>query len=404
MAIPNIMNPAIICPNCKHKFSPDEAFSHELEEKLKLSLRDEFNQKYLTEKKKLEEKIGEESGRELKLLQEQLSKQKQELDRAREFELDLRKKTRELEEKEKNLELEKQRQIDEERKKIQEKTELEMIEKYHLKEKEKDSIIESLKKSLEEAQRKANQGSQQLQGEVLELELEEFLKKEFPADEIKPVAKGIRGADVLQIVRDSMGREAGIIVWESKRTKNWAEGWTQKLKDDLRTSKADAAVLVSQVLPGDIKYFGPKDGIYITNFDCLLSVATMIRLYIIREHQTKKSVVGKNEKMEMMYNYLSGNEFRGRVEAIVEAFSQMKEDLEKEKRMYSQIWAKREKQIERVINSTLGMHGDLQGLMGASLPEIKSLEISTVETFTEADSTKIYTQSTLMAGEEKDSE
>ena len=236
-----------------------------------------------------------------------------------------------------------------------------------------------MKKKIEELQQKANLTSQQLQGEVLELELEEFLKKEFPLDEILPVAKGVRGADVLQKVKDQMGREVGTIIWESKRTKNWTEEWVSKLKDDMRASGADVAILVSSVLPAGIKYFGPKDGIFVTSFDCILGVSAQIRLALVKENQIKGSVVGKNEKMEVLWNYLSSNQFSQKIEAIVEAFSAMREDLEREKRAFTQIWSKREKQIERVINNTVGFHGELQGLMGASLPQIKSAELDGFE-------------------------
>lgn len=376
----------VTCPKCQHKFSIDDALVPQIAE-----AKEEFRQKMIAWQKETSEKIQKnteerlkkeilkENEQELKILKEQNIKQAEELAKTKELELEIRKEKNKLDEEKKDFELKVQRQLDEERKNIQEKTETELNEKFHLREKDKDQMIESLKKSLDEAQRKANQGSQQMQGEVLELELEELLRKTFPLDEILPVGKGINGADVIQKVRGITGQICGTIIWESKRTKNWTEGWVLKLKDDLRSAKGDVAVLVSAVLPSEVNKFGPRDGIYITNFESFLSVAALLRIALIDQNKTKLSVVGKNEKMEAVYNYLSGNEFRQRVEAIVESFSGMQSDLEKEKRMYTQIWAKREKQIQRVLENTVGMHGDLQGLMGTSLQQLPSLEIEVEE-------------------------
>lgn len=395
----------IICPKCSNQISIDEALGHQLEESLKKEFavqrekerqeerekvrawqekkEKEFEEQQRATRQKIEEdikkKIQEESAADQKFLKEELEenkvRNKKLMDQLTEMTRELRNVRQEKEE----AKLEMEKKLSEEQEKIRQKAEQETLEKSHLQLKEKEQVIESLKRSLEEAQRKAAQGSQQLQGEVLELELEEYLKKEFPMDDITPVAKGIRGADVLQSVHDTMGRVCGTIIWESKRTKNWSEEWVSKLKDDMRTSGSDVAILVSEVLPQGIKYFGPKDGIFVTCFDCLLGVSSQIRLALIKENQIKGSVVGKNEKMEVLWNYLSSNQFTQKVEAIVEAFSIMKEDLEREKRVYNQLWAKREKQIERVINNTVGMHGDLQGLMGASLPQIKSLDFDNFE-------------------------
>lgn len=365
-----------ICPNCKEKISIDAALKSQLEDQIKQNLRDEYNQKWIEEKKKLELSSDEKSKKEKEFLEEEIKKQKEELDKAREFELELRKKTQELEEKEKNLELEKQRQIDEERQKIQEKTEKEVEEKFHLKEKEKEQIIESLKKSLEEAQRKANQGSQQMQGEVMELELEEILKREFPIDEILPVGKGVRGADVVQIIKDRIGKEVGKIVWESKRTKAFGGDWIEKLKEDMRSAKADMAVLVSSVLPQEINIFGFKDGVYITNFEAFLSIAGMLRKSILDLSVTKALSVGKNEKIEALYSYITSPEFAQKIDSMLETYSGMLSTLEKEKMLTQKIWAQREKEIERLRANTLTIHGSFSGLIEEPLSEVKSLEFS----------------------------
>lgn len=350
---------SFVCPKCKEKISIDEALKSQLEDKIRQDLRGEYNKKWQDLQKEQNE---------------QLEKQKKEIDTFRENELALRKKTQELEEKEKNLELEKERQIDEERKKIREKTESEMEEKYHLKEKEKEQIIESLKKSLEDAQRKANQGSQQMQGEVLELELEEILKREFPVDEILPVGKGTRGADVVQVVNDKIGKTAGKIVWESKRTKAFGGDWIEKLKEDLRGEKADIAVLVSSVLPSDINLFGFKDGVYIASFEAFLAVAQMLRKSLVDLSVTKALSVGKNEKIEALYTYITSSEFAQKIDSMLETYSGMQKTLEKEKMITQKIWAQREKEIERLKTNTLMIHGSFSGLIEEKMPEVKSLE------------------------------
>jgi hypothetical protein len=223
--------------------------------------------------------------------------------------------------------------------------------------------------------RKLEQGSQQTQGEVLELEIEQMLRQSFPHDDISPVAKGVRGADVLQVVKNNFGQECGTIVWELKRTKAWSNEWITKLKDDQRNIKADVAIIISQVLPPDIKSFGNKDGVMIGNYESIMALAGLLRGHLIDINSVKLVSVGKAEKMEILYNYLAGNEFKMRVEAIVEAFTAMQDDIEREKRWFTAKWAKQEKYIRKVIDNTVGMHGDLQGIMGKSLGEIKGLEM-----------------------------
>jgi hypothetical protein len=233
-------------------------------------------------------------------------------------------------------------------------------------------------KANEEMRRKLQQGSQQTQGEVLELELESQLKSEFPLDDITPVAKGVRGADILQVVKNQQGRVIGSILWELKNAQ-WSEKWLEKLRDDQRQSKADLAVLVSINMPPDITTFGMRDGVWISCRPTCIALAQALRIQMMRVYATQQSAVGKNEKMEVLYTYLSGFEFKQRVEAIVEAFSSLQDDIEKEKRWFNSKWAKQEKQIRKVIDQTIGMHGDLQGIMGASLPEIKQLQIEAPE-------------------------
>lgn len=369
----------ILCPKCRTEISLNEALSGKLGEAYEKQLEEEKRKLWKIAQEKAEEKITARLGQEAKELKVELEEKSKLLDEARKFEADLRRKTRELEEKEKNLELEKERQLDEERKKIQEKTETEVTEKFHLKEREKDSIIESLKKSLEDATRRANQGSQQLQGEVLELELEEVIRREFPVDRVTEVGKGKFGADILQVVKNNLGQECGKIIWESKRTKNFEEGWIDKLKVDLREAKADMAILVCTSLPKDIRVFGRRNGIYITGFESLLPVAQVLRESLISLTQMKALSVGKNERIESLYRYITSSEFAQKIESMMETFSSMNNTLEKEKTAMQRIWAQREKEIDRLKTNTLTIHGSLSGLIEEPLGEVAGFNFPDIE-------------------------
>jgi hypothetical protein len=365
----------ITCPNCGEVIELSEAISHDIETRLKQRYEKEIGKI----QKSLEEKAKKEAQELVNLktsdLKEQLKEKTKNLAEAQKHELELRKKQRELEEKEEKLELELSRKIDDERQKIIEKASQGFEEKHRLKDAEKDKQLNDMKTQIDELKRKAEQGSQQMQGEVLELELEESLKEEFPFDDIEPVAKGTRGGDIIQIVKTQSGRICGKILWETKRTKTWSDSWIQKLKDDQREAKADMAILASESLPKGFHHFRQISGVWVTDILSAVSLALALRVVLIQVAREREVQVGKKEKMEIAYNYLTGQEFRNRVEAIVESFIAMKEDLEAERRAMQKIWSKREKQIERVISNTAGMHGDLQEIAGASLPAIKTLKL-----------------------------
>jgi hypothetical protein len=229
-------------------------------------------------------------------------------------------------------------------------------------------------RQIEDLKRKAEQGSQQTQGEVQELELEKELAALFPYDNVQPVPKGMQGADVVQEVISNSGNRCGSIIWESKRTKSWSDGWIAKLKDDQRTARADVAIIVTQSLPKDMRTFGYVDGVWVTDYTCFYGLALAMRQKITELAFTKSMAASKNEKADVLFHYLTGVEFRQRVEAIVEAFSDMKTELDKEKRMFERSWSKREKQLQSVILNTAGMYGDLQGLIGSSMQTIPALE------------------------------
>lgn len=324
--------------------------------------------------KEVKEQVKADVALELQDAKNQLAEKDERLKEAQEAELKLRKQTRELEERKKAFELEMTRKLDKEREAIKEEATKVVLEEYHLRDAEKDKKLQDAIKANEELRRKLQQGSQQSQGEVLELELEELLRANFPLDQIEPVPKGVNGADVIQKIYSQAGQYCGTIVWESKRTKSWSDGWISKLKDDQREVRADIAILISEALPKDIKSFAFKSGVWVADYSSILGLATAVRMNIMQVAVTKSSIVGKNEKMEVIYNYLLGPEFRQKVEAIVESFIAMQKDLHDEKRAFVKRWAQREKQIERVINNTSGMYGDLQGLIGSSMGSIPALE------------------------------
>jgi Uncharacterized protein conserved in bacteria len=261
------------------------------------------------------------------------------------------------------------------RQNIAEKVARESEENHKFKDAEKDKQLAEMRTQIEELKRKAEQGSQQTQGEVLELELEHLLKEDFPFDEILPVSKGVKGGDVIQIVKTQSGRVCGKILWETKRTKSWSDGWIQKVKDDQREAKADLSVIVSEVLPKGFHHFRQIDGVWVTDIPSALSLSLALRVALIQVTKAQDIQTGKEEKMEIVYNYLTGVEFRNRVQAIVESFVAMKKDLDAEKRAITAAWSKREKQIERVVLNIAGMHGDLEGIVGGSLPAVKMLEL-----------------------------
>ncbi|MEZ5920522.1 MAG: DUF2130 domain-containing protein [Parvularculaceae bacterium] len=261
------------------------------------------------------------------------------------------------------------------RKKAKAETEAEI----GLKVSEKEEQIASMKRQIEELKRKAEQGSQQLQGEVLELELETLLQSKFPVDTIEPVAKGEFGGDVLHRVTGPSEQACGTILWESKRTKNWSDGWLAKLRGDQRAAKAEISVLVSVALPKEIETFGHLNGVWITAPAFAIPLVIALRQSLIEISLARQSQEGQQTKMELVYDYLTGPRFRQRVEAIVEKFSDMQADLNRERKSMMRLWAKREAQIQAVIESTVGMYGDLQGIAGSAIQEIEGLELPQIE-------------------------
>ncbi|MCA1563664.1 MAG: DUF2130 domain-containing protein [Acidobacteria bacterium] len=318
------------------------------------------------------------TSQELAALKEQLTDQAKELDEARRTELSMRKRERELERKQQDLELTIARTLDEECTRIVAETQQQMTEAHRLKDAEKERQLSDMRRQIEDLKRKAEQGSQQLQGEAGECELETTLRMNFAWDEITPVAQGIRGADLHQVVFDTRGAKCGAILWECKNAKNWSDGWIAKLKEDQRALRAEIAVLVTASLPKVRGRFALIDGVLVTDFACAAPLAAVLRANLLQIAQARSAVMNKEEKLELLYRYLSGVEFRQRVEAIVDSFGRMREDLDQERRAAERQWAKRSKQIDAVTFNICGMYGDLQGLV-PSLPSIARLELPAPE-------------------------
>jgi hypothetical protein len=325
--------------------------------------------------KQIQEQAARASSKEMEALQQALQSKNAAMDEARTREIALLKEKAVLEEKRKNMELDYQRKLTGERQQL----EKQLIEKYageaDLKLKERDKQIEDLRKSLADAKRKSEQGSMETQGEALELDLEANLNSHFPHDDIAPVPKGIRGADVIQTVHNESMVDCGSIIWETKNTKAWNSAWVDKLKDDQRAIGANLAVLVSRELPDGIKTFAHVDGVWVVSLASYIPLAMALRQQLVQVTFARSASEGKSEKMEMVYEYLSGDAFRHKVEAIVETFVGMQEQLNKEKRAYARLWKEREKQIERIIENTAGMYGDVRGLIGSAVPEIQALTL-----------------------------
>jgi hypothetical protein len=374
----SVADPAIQCPGCGRTIPISEAIAARIRQEVEASLREEHDRNLRGAVEQARAQTQAQFERTVADLSNQVAEQRRKADEAQNRELALLKRTREMEERERGLDLEVARRVDVEKKQVEEELRRIAAEHYSLKLKEKDSQIDDLKALLEEARRKSEQGSQERQGEVLELDLEEALEHTFPQDVIRPVPKGIRGADLIQEVRDAALQPCGTIIWESKNTRQWSQSWLQKLKDDQRAAGASLAILVSVALPEEVRSFGLADGVWVSSVSCYLALAMALREQLIRVAFARKAGQGMHEKMESLYAYLSGDEFRQRVEASVETFRVMQDQLARERRAMEKLWKEREKQIERLVVNTVGMYGSIRGIIGAKLPEIPALDLESI--------------------------
>jgi hypothetical protein len=376
---------SIACPSCGGKIPLTRALRAEIESTLKDQFearereireacdrqRDADLQQAWKEAASLAEK---QLGDELLGLREQVTEQTRRLEEARRLELAMRRRERDLEHRQQDLELTVARQLAEERGRLIAETQTRADEAHRLKDAEKERQLAEMRRQIEDLRRRAEQGSQQLQGEAGEGELESLLRNAFPGDEIAGIAQGVRGADVHQVVLDARGRRSGAILWECKNARHWSDTWITKLKADQRALRADVAVLVSATLPRGCSRFALVDGVVVSDFASAAALGSVLRVNLLQLAQARTASVHKEEKLELLYRYLSGTDFRQRVEAVVEAFAEMRQELEQERRAAERQWARRARQIDAVTFNVAGMYGDLQGLVPA-LPPIALLEL-----------------------------
>jgi len=380
------VEPTITCPNCRSEIKLTESLAAPLLE----SIREQYERRLADRDAEIRKAItAEEAGRararvveeleartrEIEDLKERDQQQREKLARAQEAQAEFLRKERGLEEKERELDLTIERRVHEEAVALREKVRSEVAEDMRFKLSEKDLVLDGMKKQLDEMKRRMEQGSQQLQGELLELELESLLGARFPHDTIVPVPKGEFGGDVLQRVCGPNAQDCGTILWESKRTKNWSDSWLPKLKKDQRDARAEIAVLISTALPKGVDGIGEVDSVWVASPRFAAPLAALLRAMLIEVASIKISGQGMQTKTELVYAYLTGPRFRQRVQAMSEAFTAMEDDLRAEKKTMLKQWAKRETQIECVLSATVGMYGDLQGIAGRTLPEIEGLAL-----------------------------
>ena len=393
----------IKCPKCSHEFPLETALNDELRESIEkekqelriqmtahLKKKDEELQRKENEwkveqekkEKELQQKIeanlrksiNTDFENQIAFLQQNNKDSEEKLKLSRQKELEFLKKEQKLLSKEKEMDLQLQRQLIEERNKLSDIIRKEEADRTAIKEtdylmklKEKDEKIEAIQRKTEEMQKRIEQGSMQTQGEVQELLLEELLKAAFPFDIISEVGKGVRGADCIQTVRNNLGQECGKIIFESKRTNNFANDWIEKLKADMRSQGADVAVIVTNVLPKEMDRFGEKDGVWICSFAEVKAIVHMLRDGIIKMSSALKSQENRGDKMHLLYDYLTSHEFAGQWQAIREGFMNMKLSIQRERDAMEKLWKAREKQLEKVLLSAAHVRGSIEGISGTEV-------------------------------------
>ncbi len=339
------------------------------------------------EKVEIEQRAAErgraEATTRLKALEDALAEKDTKLKAAQDAELEARRMRNEVEEAKREIELTVTRRVDEERNKVREQTLKERDETYRLQLADKEGQMQAMRETIEELRRKGNSGSQQLAGDVLEVDLVQVLQQTFPGDTFERVPKGLRGGDVVHTVRNAGGQACGRILWESKRTKNWSDTWLPKLREDQRNAKCELAALVTECLPEDVTHFEQLERVWVTGLPTVVPMAAALRHALIETATTRRALAGADSKKDLVYAYLTGSEFRGRVRSLVEAMTELRADLDRERRLMNKQWASREKQIVRVELSMVGMYGDLEGILGASLPSVDGLVLPEIEGPTE---------------------
>jgi hypothetical protein len=403
-------NSTIKCPNCQHEFPIGNALAQEIENEIRGKYLKRYNEDKLKveaekaqlakeaeqirlqaenqeviladrlrlAKAQLEQEAVKKAASEVQLQMEQLNKdlteKEQKLKESRVKELELLQKEKQIREREESLKLDLEKQLMERQKEIEDRVKKMESERSDLKIKELEKKLSDQVELAETMRRKAEQGSMQLQGEVLELALEDLLRTAFPFDTIEEVAKGVRGADCLQQVRDQLGQPCGKIIYESKRTKAFTLEWIEKLKRDMRAQQADIAVIVTEVLPRDMDSFGFKDGVWVCRFSEVKPLAFLLRDSLVKIHTALVSQENKGDKMQMLYDYLTANEFRQNIEAVVEGFMALRKGIISEKMQMEKIWKEREKQLDKVLLNTTQFYGSIKGIAGNAVGDLKMLE------------------------------
>lgn len=316
----------------------------------------------------------ERQARELADQQARLEALNGKLKAAQEQEAEFLRQKRVLEDERRELRLQVERQVQQELESVRRLAQQQVEEQMRLQVQDKDDAIQTLRRQIDDLKRKAEQGSQQAQGEVLEIQAEQQLRTRFPMDDILPVPKGEFGGDLIQTVKDAAGQACGRILWEFKRTRNWSDGWLAKLRGDQRAAGAELAVLVTQTLPREVSLFDQIDGIWVSSLGCTLPVAVALRQAVIELARARRASEGEQTKAQEVYSYLTGPQFRHRVETIAEKFTDMRADLDAERKFMERQWAKREKQLELVLKASEGINGDLQAIAGRTVDAIDALQ------------------------------
>lgn len=369
----------IKCPKCGEIIAIEDVLSQQIED----SLKTEYNKKWQASKTELEEqarkKLQEEYAARQELQAKELEDKSTKLKEMYALQAEFEKMKREKDEMKAQITLEKEKEFSERLGQVKENASKLAKEEQELKIKELQKQLEDQKKLTEEMKRKQEQGSMQLQGEVQELAIEEWLRQRFPLDTISEIGKGARGADCIQIVNTREHINCGTIYYESKRTKEFSPSWIEKFREDIRSQNATIGVLVTDVYPKGVERMELRDGIWICSFEEFKGLCFVLRENIIAIHQLSLTQENKGDKMAMLYNYLTGQEFKSQVEAIIEGFTEMQADLNKEKTAMQSIWKKREKQIEKVIMNTGGMYSSIKGIGGSSIPQLSGGDIGLLE-------------------------
>ncbi len=374
----------ITCTKCGNIIEISQAFQHQIEERVLREQR-ELHQKELdSQKLEIEEKTKQKISQQLQLQIKDAENEKEELKKQNKLLqdqlLEMNRLLRDLKSKDDQRQLEMEKKLSAASEKIKEDMGKQYSSEYRLKELEKDKKISDMEKLVEELKRKAQQGSMQTQGEVMELDLEQSLRDAFPTDEITPVEKGITGADIRQIVKSPRGTVCGTILWESKRTKVWSDEWIGKLKNDLRAEKANIPVIITLAMPKDIKEgFGLKDGVWVTTLQLILPLALLLRKNLLDVMYQKVVAANKGEKSDQLYAYITSHEFTQQVEALVEVYKEMQEQVTRERIVFEKNWKQREAQVRRLFISTAGVYGSMQGIIGSSMPQVKGFELMELE-------------------------